>query len=341
MRKRGCPVVSQRDDKERLKLKIQKPIYAFLLLLLLIAVFGSCVAFITRSESRKRDDQRNEMKMDGLRKTLKALETDYSDAMTRYLDKFTAMTEMTTLMLREYMSDDRYEGPESFEDGFVVQLRNGKLVYPKGEEIIPNLTAELVESEISGYLMEIFSDEEIDTKHIINSRNIDGNWYFIEITSYNEALEAVFNTIRMLETIREIESSYGWRLIFVTNPSSKDLQVDQDNEPIDFLIAPDELDVEAMPEDIGITNKLLSEKPEYIDYEGSNYKSIFKKITFGDAAFEMIVLIPVEKIDLYMTSGVLLFTILTFITAISIILWLYWYQTYVRDNELFPDQVTS
>lgn len=312
-----------------------------MLLLLLIAVFGSCVAFITRSESRKRDDQRNELKMDSLKKTLNVLETDYSDAMTNYLKKFTVLSDMTALMLREYMSDDRYEGPESFDDGFVVRLSNGKLIYPEGEEGIPNLTAELVESEVSRYLMELYPDEDIDSKNIVNSRNIDGNWYLIEMTPYNEALESVFNTIGLVDTIREIESSYGWRLIIVKNPYSKSMQAETADEMIGFLIVPDELDEDAVPEDMGITKELLSEKPEFFDFNGKNYKSIFKQLSFSGTMFSLIVLIPEEKVDFYVVSGILLFAILTFINAVSIIFWIYWHQTYVRDNELLPAQVAS
>ena len=64
-------------------MKVRKPIWGFLLLILLTAVFAIVIHLISSNEMIKREDDRIQLKIDGVAKTLDSLEAEITDAIMK------------------------------------------------------------------------------------------------------------------------------------------------------------------------------------------------------------------------------------------------------------------
>ena len=61
-------------------MKVRKPIWGFLLLILLTAVFAIVIHLISSNEMIEREDDRIQLKIDGVAKTLDSLEVEITDS---------------------------------------------------------------------------------------------------------------------------------------------------------------------------------------------------------------------------------------------------------------------
>ena len=102
-------------------MKVRKPIWGFLLLILLTAVFAIVIHLISSNEMIEREDDRIQLKIDGVAKTLDSLEAEITDAIMKNNQRKDALQEMMELSLKTFMQYGRYNGPEIFEDGFVIR----------------------------------------------------------------------------------------------------------------------------------------------------------------------------------------------------------------------------
>ena len=103
-------------------MKVRKPIWGFLILFLLTAVFAIVIHAISSIEMIRREDDRILLKINGVAKTLDSLEVEIADAIMKNNQRKDALLEMMELSLKTFMQYGRYNGPEIFEDGFVVRI---------------------------------------------------------------------------------------------------------------------------------------------------------------------------------------------------------------------------
>lgn len=318
-------------------MKVRKPAFAFFILLFLSAILAVCIGFVAFIDIHSREDARNQLKIEGIGKTLDSLQSDFSQAVQSYTDRSASVSNMMALMLREYMKYGQYQGPLNFADGFVVRLADGKLIYPENREPISGLSAEMVRNEINMEKMTFEDETGKSDEYLVKVSKIDGDYYYVDYTPLMEIMESAVSIVRLSETISEIEKSYGCLLFGVILPDERN-----SSSSLEFLFIPDVYYSEGLrPEDCGITQELLVEKPQLFNYNGEIFISSFKEISFLDRKCMMIVLNDVVNDSVYALNSVLLFTTLTVITGAGLILWLYWTQIYVRDHELEPSQVAA
>ena len=308
-----------------------------MILLLLSIILAVCIGFVAFADLHTREDVRNNLKLERIEKTLDSLQNDFSEAIKSYIKRSASVSDMMVLMLREYMKYGQYQGPENFSDGFVVRLSNGNIIYPEGRAPIPGLSAEMVRDEVDMVEMTFADVSGVKDTYFVKVSKIEGNYYYVDFTPLKEITDSAISTVRLNETISEIEKSYGCLLFGVYLPDEK-----QHSSSLEFLIIPDEFySADLRPEDCGITQELLDEKPQIFVFNGTIYLSSFKEITFFNNKCTMIVLNDFVNDSAYALNSVLIFTTLTVITAVSLILWLYWTQIYVRDHELEPSQIAA
>ena len=327
-------------------MKIRKPIFGILILLILSLVFAAGVAVVSYQALYERSGERARLKVDGVQKTLEVMENDYTAVYDAFLNRLANVSRLMGLMLKEYMENGQYKGPILFDDGFVFQLKDGKVIYPEGAEFLPEIDpADLTDA--------IYADEQLisgpdgeKVPFVVFVSPIGGNYYYVDLTANKEISDSIVKTSRVNETISEIEKSYGCQLIVVSIPPSirkNDVRkFTAKADQFKFLIAPGEEDLTGIsPEDFGITKEVLQEKPSFLNYRGKTYNSTFKELNFLGEADMAIILTPMENDLVYMLTSVSLIVFLTLITGIIVILWLYWHQTYVRDNELLLEQMAA
>ena len=315
-------------------MKIRKPVHAFLILLPMIVLFAYCIAVTSEFVINERERTKNRLRIDGIEKVLDTLKADFANGIEDYSGRIGSVSDLMAYMLSKSMRYGQYTGRQTFEDGFVVQLVGKNIKYPAGQEQVENLDADMVAGEMTMVPAFIAGSNSKPEENVISSRKIGGNYYYIDVTSNDELLEDIINMIRMRETISEIEKSYGCRLFIVSMPDSSD-------EPLYFLTPPVfAVDPNLTPEDYGITKEILAKKPSVLSIDGVNTKSYYKLIHFFDLPYMVVILTSENAVDISTVTSVILFTLLTLMTAVCVILWLHWVQIYVRDNELHSSQVT-
>ena len=322
-------------------MKVRKPIWGFLLLILLTAVFAIVIHLISSNEMIEREDDRIQLKIDGVAKTLDSLEVEITDAIMKNNQRKDALLEMMELSLKTFMQYGRYNGPEIFEDGFVVRIDGDKIIYPEGQEALPGLDAEAVKNNSTLYTETRFPGDDEYRFAEVRSVHISGSYYYIDLADDARMLDSALETVRLKETIREIEKSYGCRLLIVSLPEFNNMQAIPDLSP-QFLIPPTGTDDPALkPENIGIDEDFISKEPADFQYNGKSYRCDYDRITFLEFEFLVIILNSLDREIVYLFNSVILYVSLTVIAGVCIILWLYWIQTYVRDNELSTDQFSA
>lgn len=323
-------------------MKVRKPFLGFLILFLLTAVFAIVIHLISSNEMLKREDDRILLKIDGIAKTLDSLEVEITDALMKNDQRKNALLEMMTLSLKTFMQYDRYNGPEIFEDGFVVRIDGDKIVYPEGQAAVPGLDVKTVKDNSTLYTDTRFPGNDDYRLAEVRSVPIGGSYYYIDLADDAHKLDSALDTVRLKETIREIEKSYGCRLLIVSLPDSNKNILEISDLPPQFLVLPTGTDDPALePENIGIDKDFISEEPASFQYNGKSYRCDYDRITFLDFEFLVIILNSLDRENVYLFNSVILYVSLTLITGICVILWLYWIQTYVRDNELRTDQFSA
>ena len=323
-------------------MKVRKPIWGFLLLILLTAIFAIVIHLISSNEMIKREDDRIQLKIDGVAKTLDSLEAEITDAIMKNNQRKDALQEMMELSLKTFMQYGRYNGPEIFEDGFVVRIDGDKIIYPEGQEALPGLDAEVVKNNSTLYTEALFPGNDEDRFAEVRSVPIGGSYYYIDLADDARMLDSALETVRLKETIREIEKSYDCRLLIVSLPDSNKNKLAIPDMSPQFLILPTGADDPALePENIGIDEDFISKEPADFQYNGKSYRCDYDRITFLEFEFLVIILNSLDREIVYLFNSVILYVSLTVIAGVCVILWLYWIQTYVRDNELHTDQFSA
>lgn len=329
-------------EERRNKLKIQKPIFAFLILLLLTAGFAIVIFVVSSKEIIMRENERTQLKIDGIAKTIDTIENEITEAMIKNEEREESLLELMSLMLNSFMLNGKYYGPELFGDGLVVRIDGDKIIYPRGQEAIPGLEADMIKNDISIFANVMYHGDGQYRLAEIRSVPIAGSYYYLDLVDNYGVLNSILVTIRMRETIMEIEKSYDCKLLIISDRDFFQSQPDDPDIPRQFLIQPTgKENTDLLPEDIGIDEKFLSEKPDSFIYDGIIYRSDYDEIVLMDYLYRVIILNSAEKENAYLINSILLYVSLTMIAGICIIFWLYWVQVYVRDNELLPEQLSA
>ena len=89
--------------------------------------------------SRERTIQRNRNRLTGIHQVLDHYYQQREELRSEYIINAYLTGRMRWVTLKTHVEEDRYHGPMTFEDGFVLSMKNGKAVYPEGwnEEILP------------------------------------------------------------------------------------------------------------------------------------------------------------------------------------------------------------
>lgn len=335
-----------------MKLKPRKPIYAFLILIPLTALFAFVLFTVRNNTLDRRKSLQNDQKFTAVERTLTELGADMNEAEIRYRTRLKNLMELMPLLLNEYMEDGVYKGPEIFKDagttdGFVVRVKDGSVIYPDTGEKLPDLDAASIMDEV--FLSEIsFSvGEQDEEKYLISSRIISGDYYYVDLTRMSEMVETVQKTTRFHSTLEEIGNGYDCRLLLIKNAVSGENQeknAEQLTEPErapEFIYQSESFSNRDSSDTLDTIRKSLAEKPSRMTIDGQNYQSAFQQIFILNENVTAVILMPLTNEYVNIINSVTLTVMLTLIITIPMIMWLYWCQKYVCDHELLPEQANT
>ena len=233
------------------------------------------------------------------------------------------------------MTSDGYEGPEIFEDGFIVRIEGENILFPENfSGYFENLTAEEIKKGmiLKPYIFRknvISEEEEIR----LTTKRLGTNVYYVDETFADEWNEETDLNSYLNEIIESTEKSYQGKLLLISQ------------EPEKWLIYyPDEFVKEGEEEkvpsafDLGLTEEVLNERPLVLDFQDQLYYSSFKDMTiFGEPATALILMNMDNGLIDILNRCFLIVGIAAAIITLFII-WLYLVQRYVKHHTLTSEQ---
>ena len=82
-------------------------------------------------------------KAESIRKTILSYRSDSEQMTERFYEKLNDNVKLSAVILKDFIHDGEYTGQKIFDDGMVIQVRDGQMELPPGEDaIFPNLQPE-------------------------------------------------------------------------------------------------------------------------------------------------------------------------------------------------------
>ena len=103
--------------------------WILLILVLLIPITAVLVA-LRISQAASREKEMNRLKMEMVSELLNNAEDRRKVATDWFLENIEVNLSLMAVALQEFLTEDGYEGPRSFEDGVVIEVRDNEILYP-------------------------------------------------------------------------------------------------------------------------------------------------------------------------------------------------------------------
>ena len=245
---------------------------------------------------------------------------------------------LTTTMLREFVSGSTYTGPRLLEDGAVVELEGGKVIFPEEMSVTfrliksddasagnMELTAESVRNMAEEPVEAILHDSSDgrDERIYLVSGELSDTLYYMDWTTRDEVQTYLVSHITLDDIWANAENVFGGRLLKVSasgeiligssmNPDAETLE--------DYALTPDQVREKQKL----ITDSFSVWVVSYLDV-GNEYTLIFM-----DPFNSFIVTIGMETFLVVLLMGILL---------AGALVWNFSVQSFVRDMILTQDQM--
>ena len=311
-------------------MKIRKPIFAFLILLILSTVMAAVIIVLNFAQSQEKANYRNQLIAKNAVESLKILEKDVNRVYDSSEEKTVAGVELTISALQKLSDEEFSSGPRIFEDGAIVQIRDDEIIYPEDfPYTFDEMTADFLRSEPTMQFQNMVDpDPEVEAFSVITARPIRDDYWYVDWTSLAEYEETVQDSAAVFEIINDLQKAFGG-YIFLLNPKVSDQEI---------YYAPDEFEECSTVEDLGLTWQMVEEKTPLLTIGKHSYSAHYTTVRmFGNS---MIALILINSTDELMSiaNNTLAVLVLICIAVMTVVLWVYWIQTYVRDHEVTEAQ---
>ena len=178
---------SMKNTKSKKKNGIGRIVCIMFLILILSFLF---LSFLTVHFDRKRENKQDEMKRNTLLTLAVNERQEIEAAEERFDSKLALLLDFTSETLRKFVTEDGYTGPCLFESGFVVELKDSRLIFPDG---IPEgelqLTWELAEKGIASGKMRTGLLNTENGSYYLSCEKISDNFIYVEMTAEDEYTE--------------------------------------------------------------------------------------------------------------------------------------------------------
>ena len=307
-------------------MKIRKPIFAFLILLILSTAMAAVIVVLNFAQSQEKANYRNELIAKNAVESLKILENDVNRVYDSTEQKTAAGVELTVSAMRKLPEEELSSGPRIFEDGAIVQIRNDEIIYPEDfPYTFDEMTADFLRSEPTVEFQRLTDPDSEDTVFsAVTARPITDDYWYIDWTSQEEYMETVQDSVAVFNIIKDLQQAFDG-YIFLLNPKLSDQ---------DIYYAPDEFEECSTVEELGLTWEMIEGKTPLLTIGNNSYSAHYTTVRiFGNS---MIALILINSTDELMSiaNNTLAVLLLICITVMAVVLWIYWIQTYVRDHEV-------
>lgn len=311
-------------------MKIRKPIFAFILLLILSVIMATCIVLFNFLKTQSDDEYRNDLVAQNAVDSLKILEKEMNRLVDAMNEKIVSSVELSVSVLRTLSEDSFISGPQVFDVGVVVQLKDEEILYPEDYPWrFDNLDAETLRNNPTLLFLSLMNVDGTEDDYVgLTGRLIRDDYYLIEWIPEKEYSEIMSEQISIFNVIEDLYSAFGGYL-FLIDSKSEDLSV---------YYAPKEFEDVKNVEEIGLTKEMFENQVSIVHLGQDGYSANYMPLRMFGRQYTALILINStnELVNIIINCGTVL--VLVLITITAAILWLYWVQTHVRDYELTENQ---
>ena len=306
----------------------KKKILVYSLLAVLLAAAGLILFLTEISALKDKEHAQCQMKLDTACEVLESVQAMRTSSRARFEEQIQENLRFMTTTLAADVTKEGYTGPRLYEDGAVVEVRDGKVSWPEGypeeyavlgaEEI---LASSRVEKAVSSPGAE---DPEAKQRMVFVSGRIAGSYYYVDRTDMAEIL---YDQYAFLEDERVqgiTEGTFGGSVIMVAEK--------EDSLPLlnRFSGNPGATDAT----ELGFTKENLQERRRTLQVNGEHCLCAYAAV--NDGAEMMIYIEPTRHLyaRALTHTGVALASIL--IILVTITAYIFSVREYVKNNRLSP-----
>ena len=312
-----------------MKNKIRKPLAAFGVLAILLIIMGVVVFFTSIYSFGKKSEQKNTLKLEGAVNTLHQISENQDAVVQNQVNKYYNYVRMICAALRSFAGDAGYEGPDIFEHGIVVRVKDGQIIYPDGfHAVFSDLTPEDLNEHISESIIQSEEAPDQNSYVLVSQEILQDTWYV-----YYTTLEEFYDYTNLYEKYNDFlddtEKSYNGYIFMVYT----------DDPEMKFIYCSDDLgtDIKSFA-DIGIDSKEIIDRKEMIAVGPNVFDVRYINMTFMGRDVLVILLLNAEN-DLFSSlRNNMIAILIILIVMTAVIIWLYLVQRYVQDHVLTKDQ---
>ena len=257
------------------------------------------------------------------------------------------------VLLKHFVRGGKYSGPRVFDDGVVVEVRDGKVIYPAAMpdhfiEITPEQIREGLEDPYHYVAMVMAYDPEdpdredvpYDIEHITDEAaymadhylmyvsEIADNVYYVDRTEGSEFYGYMHVLVNDEEIVRMAEKTYGGGFLYI---DLRDESLPIRNESSYFA-------GHKSAAELGLTKELLLERPSVASFNGEDYVCVYRDTTAVGSLLWMYAY-PVDRIDTGHDMRLLFIMLVMMGILATLIVYVIAVQYFVRDRRLTEGQI--
>ena len=312
-----------------MKNKIRRPVFAIALLVFLLAAMAVLVYFVSTLSSMVKIELRNEAKLESsvntINRLFEAISADYDEEQNRTLNN----VKMMCAALRQYVTEEGYDGPEIFEDGLVLRIKGSSIVYPEGfSGTFEGLELQEPDGQILRAVMRKDGGPD-PVNYVLAAAQVVENLWYVDYTIEEEFYDETNQQARAAGLLQDTEKSYGGYI----------LVVDADDPEMNLLYRSEDFGPEPVTiSDLGIAKDKVLNRDHFLELNRTIYNA--KYVNTGIFGRDVLVILLLDsKYDMhYSLLSVVLAVLIVLIIMLSVIFWLYLVQRFVQEHPLTPEQ---
>lgn len=310
-------------------MKNHKTLIAFIVLLLLLGVYIG-ITLTSSILSYMKVSSQAQLKIDGMVDTLNRVQENIDALSESFREQTENSIELMRIALSPSIQEDTYEGPEIFNDGVVVRIKDGQIIYPNGFsgrfELL-NEAADLTGLEDMS-LTTLSERADSSRPVLITARQIKGNFYYIDWWEMDDYQSSINYDKPIRDAVLPLEQLYDASLILY----------EENEEGLSILYASKNLGLPPKIEDFGSTwGEIKSEKGS-LTINKRTYSAAYEELRAYDRSAKAVILLNPIGADSYILNCIIISVAFILVCMSALILWLHWIDGYRKDHELTEHQ---
>ena len=298
----------------------KKLIIVTVLALAVMAITGVVQMWMEVPRVQQRELSQCQLKLDAVAEVVHSVEETRKASKASFEEHLHENIRLMISSLAEEVTADGYTGPELFEDGAVVLLRNGKGIWPEGApQGFPELTAEqlqsdqIVEADVTDNTAKDPGTEAATKRMVFLAGKIAGDYYYVDWTDEEEILTSQYACLQDEEFLKVAEESFGGMLLFV---SASDPTLPFLRESASWPDANNAVE-------LGFTPEILAQKQAIVTVKGTRSLCCYAEVDGGEAmliyvkpAHEMYMCAALHVGMIQISCMIILATLITYIFSV-------------------------